>query len=179
MLFNYAALRLRKQQLKDLEQKRVKFAMDMKAQGVIPDRVLYVQKNGGFTGIGIDKTTLYVLTGPAPDDEAPFGIQAYKNFNAYMEEIYVEEDGLGGMFGFGKKGGNGWRFIVSLPNDQIILEIIPNMTNILDVLAIDNRLFFIKEKQNYNFVFDMIPRSMEECNKILIKWTDILNCVSN
>ena len=67
---------LRKRNLKELEDKRVRFAEMLAARGFQPEECLYVQQNGGFAAVARQGSELFLLTGPAPRRISPSGPQA-------------------------------------------------------------------------------------------------------
>ena len=62
---------LRKRNLKELEDKRVRFAEMLAADGFQPEECLLVQREGGFAAVARQAGELYLLTGPGPGADAP------------------------------------------------------------------------------------------------------------
>ena len=62
----------RKRNLKELEDKRVRFAEMLAAEGFQPEECLLVQREGGFAAVARQAGELYLLTGPGPGAEEDF-----------------------------------------------------------------------------------------------------------
>lgn len=178
MLFGNKENIQRKQNLKDLEKKRLVFAEESRQKDLIPERALFVQKDGGFVGIGICKGRLYELTGPAPGADTDFGICELHDYTVQISDSYIKPSGFGGYFGFGEKGGKGKKIIISMPDHQITLEIIPSITLVLDVEAKNNTLFSLKERKNSNFAWNMLPVASWKYDSIINAWSGILNSLT-
>lgn len=166
---------LNKKNLEELEKKRLAFALDSLTRQYYPQKALYVQRDGGFTGIGINNKALYIITGPAPGYDEHYHIQPYQCYDARLEPIYQQIKGMGGLFGFGDKGGKGWRLVIKLlPSKGIELNIIPCLTCFWDVILEDDHLFSTRESKKNNIFRYMRPQSYSACYMVLAKWLDLL-----
>lgn len=164
---------LLKKHLNDMEAKRLTFALDSLARQYHPKRALYVQREDGFTGIGVNNKTLYLITGPAPGSSEYFQIQPLQDTAASLKPIFQEIKGMGGLFGYGEKGGAGWRLVIE-GSKVIEIDIIPCLTYFSDVIRDDDRLFSIQENNKNNIYRYMRPQSHSTCYTILTKWLSIL-----
>lgn len=120
-LFSNEAEVQRKQNLKELEDKRVRFAQRLAQEGFAPECCLFTQKEGGFVAVAKRGDEVFLLTGPAPGAQEDFTFRRARNPRVRVEEIFIKSEGLGGILGFGKKGGVGFRLIVT-PEDGEALE---------------------------------------------------------
>ena len=117
----------RKRNLKELEDKRVRFAERLAAEGFRPEHCLFVQRDGGFVAVARHGGALYFLTGPAPGAEEDFTLRRVGRARAYAEDVLIKSEGLGGILGFGKKGGYGFRLIVT-PEEGEPMEMVDMFT---------------------------------------------------
>jgi len=176
-LFNNEAEINRKQSLKELEDKRLQFIAKFKNMGHKPLRTLYAQCDGGFTAVCQCENGLLLLKGPAPGAEEDFSAEHFDSLTARLERIEVKPEGLGGILGFGKKGGSGFRLVLIKPNDEeFALEFMAGLGTYLDIPADRDSLFREKRRRgNANFVWDFRPIERDALKKIESTWLKIIN----
>ena len=167
--FDNASEKLRKQNLKTLEDKRIAFAKRVNGMNLTPDFMLYSQNGGGFTGMGMSGKKYIYITGPAPAEEADFSIMAYDHVDIQTREILIESEGMGGMFGFGKKGGVGYVITLSFPDGMTgELSVVSNQNCILEAARGKDSLFDEKRRHgNSNFVWEFRPLEDKRINAIV------------
>ena len=73
-LFSSEAERRRKQNLKDLEDKRLRFAQMFAEQKIVPENILFTQRDGGFAAVAVAGDEFLLITGPAPGAEEDFSL---------------------------------------------------------------------------------------------------------
>ena len=113
-LFDSAEEQARKAKLKDLEDKRVAFAQKLAQQGFAPERMLFAQnENGGFTSLCRFNDRYWLIISPGFGTDEDFVIEPYDTLNYRVQEIHVKAEGMGGLFGFGKKAQVGLEYIVT------------------------------------------------------------------
>jgi len=155
----------RKQNLRDMEDKRCRFAQRMKEEGFAPDRMMmFSTEEGGLIGLSRIGGVLHVVVGPAFGGEGEFVLEKYENPVFHTEEHLQPAEGLGGIFGFGKKGSVGYYLILERPEPQepLRIPVIANKNQAL-VCGAKNPLLELKRRRgDANVVWDMRPidRSM-------------------
>ena len=116
-LFDTAEDRARKEKLKKLEDKRLAFAQRLDAQGFEPEEMLFTQNaDGGFTAVCHFKGRCFLIIGPGFGSEDEFVIEDTDALDYRVQEVYEKAEGMGGLFGFGKKAEVGAEFIISRPS---------------------------------------------------------------
>ena len=176
-LFSSEAERTRKQNLKELEDKRLRFAAQFSKAGYRPLRTLYAQYEGGFTAISQLKDGFLLLTGPAPGSQADFTMECFDSLSARVEDVRIKSEGLGGLLGFGKKGGHGFRLIVQKPTgEEFMVELTSGLGTYLEVVGDRDPLFKEKRRRgDANFVWDFRPVERDVLDNLKQAWLTILN----
>lgn len=170
----------RKRNLKELEDKRVRFAEMLAAEGFQPEECLLVQREGGFAAVARQAGELYLLTGPGPGAEEDFTFRRAGRARAHVEDIFIKSEGLGGILGFGKKGGIGFRLVVT-PEEgaPLEMELISGLGTFFEVRPdkrVKNALLNVKRRRgNANVVWDFQPIEREMLEGIQERWLKIIN----
>ena len=177
---NNEAEALRKRNLKELEDKRVRFAERLKQEGFAPENCLFVQQNGGFAAVACHGGEIFLLTGPAPGAEEDFTFRRAKRARAYTEDLFIKSEGLGGILGFGKKGGVGFKLTVT-PEDgePLEMELVSGLGTYLEIRPDKrgkNALLNLKRRRgNANFVWDFMPLERETVAMLEKRWLELIN----
>jgi len=164
-------------ELLNLNQKRLSFIEQTKKRGLIPAKALYAQQNGGFTGIGISERSgrILLISGPGPlDTDENYHIEEAPLGELFVEEFYVESEGFHGLFGFGKKGGKGFKLHYEYPSGTHTLVIRPDVTCIADVQQNKDMVFLPGRKKSFNPVWNMQPTKLQTCKTIIDKWQRLI-----
>lgn len=169
----------RKRNLRELEDKRVRFAQMLEAEGFHPESCLYVQKEGGFAAVARQGAELFLLTGPAPGSQEDFTFRRTRRARAHTEDIFIKSEGLGGILGFGKKGGVGFRLIV-MPEEgePLEMEIISGLGTYLELTGRKGKNALLSTRRrrgNANFVWDFMPIEREKIQPLMDRWLEIIN----
>lgn len=175
-LFNNPKEQQRLLNLQQLEDKRLIFARELKQRGINIDRALLVQTGGGFKGIGMHKSDVYLLEGPAPGEDADFKIDVITGMPIRFEPFVIPSEGGGGLLGFGKKGGHGYLMCIGNPDgtEQQI-----HMVSALQCIyeEQEQELTLLSEKRrkgNANFVWDFTPIQNKQLDKIVEAWKKLV-----
>ena len=177
---NNEAEAARKRNLKELEDKRVRFAEALAQRGFQPEHCLFVQRDGGFVAVARQGGELFLLTGPAPGAEEDFTFRAAGRARAYTEDVFIKSEGLGGILGFGKKGGVGFKLvIVPEEGEPLEMELISGLGTYLEIRPekkVKNALLGVKRRRgNANFVWDFMPIEREAVNDLQSRWLAMIN----
>ena len=113
-LFDSAEEQARKANLKKMEDKRVAFAQALDRQGFKPDEMLFASTpNGGYAAICVYQGKRWLIVSPGFGTDEDFTIEAAEHLNARAEPVSVKAEGMGGMFGFGKRSEEGVEYVVT------------------------------------------------------------------
>lgn len=171
-LFDSADEKKRKESLEALENKRLAFVSEMKALGIKSEAALYGQTGGGFHGVIKSGDQIVYVTGPGPQEENAFAYAVHPGASVRVEEIVIPSDGLGGILGFGKKGGAGYRLALTFPDGTTgDIEIVAGQNCYFEQNNGVDPLFDEKRRRaNANFVWDFKPVDKSLLNPILDRW---------
>lgn len=159
-LFNSQEDIERKEKLKKLEDKRVAMAQRMAREGFAPEKMLFAQmENGGFTAICRFDSRFWLVVSPGfgTDDEYVFESCDAPDYT--VQQVNVKPEGMGGMFGFGKKGETGVEYIIHRENgEDARLPLIAGRNNWLECQLSKNPLLKTQRRRgNANLVWDFKP----------------------
>lgn len=167
--------KMRKSNLKELEDKRIAFAeahQDLKM-----DSALLVQFGGGFNGVGIGPEGIYLLTGPGPGDEGDFTLERFSHCKARLRDEKIASEGAAGILGFGKKGGLGYTLSIEVPEKSFEITFVSGFNFLLEVTpAKKNPLLDPKRRPgNANIVWDMRSIPYADSQATFAWWHKALN----
>lgn len=168
--------KVRKANLKDLEDKRVAFAEAHQELKITS--ALYVQFGGGFRGVGVAADGIYLLTGPSPGEEEDFTIRRYDHCRARLRDEKVASEGAAGILGFGKKGGQGYTLSIEVEDaEPFEMAFVSGYNFLLDVTSgMKNPLLDTKRRAgNANLVWDMRSIPYADCQTVFFKWQKLLS----
>ena len=157
-LFNDENERVRKQKLKELEDKRLRFAESMQRGGFAPERMLLVStERGGFVGFCRDGKGMCLIVGPDFGSDDDFALERYDALVTRREDFFQPAEGLGGAFGFGRKGAVGFHLIVDRGGVELAVPFIVNQNSAM-ICGKRNPLLSVKRRRgDANLVWDMQP----------------------
>ena len=146
----------------------------LKIENCLPTRVLYVRNNdGGALAAGL-------LPGHAGIvliewHGSTFTTKLLREPELIAEPIEQKSDGFGGMFGFGEKGGNGWR-LCFYDRGEIAAEtaILPTITAFADLLASDDRFLYGRRKPREIPLWQLKPEERAFCETVVSLWVRLL-----
>lgn len=150
----------RKQNLKELEDKRCRFAERMQKEGFAPARMLLVStEQGGLIGLSRVNGRLCVVVGPDFGGEGEFELEEYDHPVVSREQHLEPAEGLGGIFGFGKKGSVGYYLILQRPEpkEPLRIPVIANKNSALVCTKKNPLLDLRRRRGDANVVWDMKP----------------------
>ncbi len=159
-LFDNAAELERKANLKKLEDKRLVFAQSMAGQGFAPERMLFAQTdNGGFVSVCRDKGQYVVIIGPAFASDEEYRMYRMDALDARRQDVHVPSEGMGGIFGMGKKAQTGMEYIISLPDGtSVTMPFVGGRSCWMERELNKNPLLSTKRRRgDANLCWDMMP----------------------
>jgi len=168
-----------REQLRILEDKRLAFAARAREEGFDPESTLYIQREGGFWGFAVNGEERCLIYGPGPGEDADFRVERYPRgaLTVGMLPAAVESTGLGGAFGFGKKGGEGYTFVVLTPGDERIeMTLVSTIGAYLEVGRGANDLLSPRRARgDANFVWRLRSGVRAEVQDVCRRWHDLMS----
>ncbi|MBQ8109517.1 MAG: hypothetical protein IJ124_05075 [Clostridia bacterium] len=159
-IFNGPEEQERKAKLKKLEDKRVAFALKLAAEGFAPERMLFAQtENGGFVSLSRFGGQHCLIISPGFGTDEDFILERYDALSWRMEEVHIKSEGMGGIFGFGKKAEIGVEYIITREDgSEVKMPFIGGRNGWLECKLSKNPLLRTQRRRgDANVVWDMIP----------------------
>ena len=159
-LFDSAEELARKANLKKLEDKRVAFAQALARQGFAPERMLFAQNdNGGFTGLCKFGGKYWLVISPGFGTDEDFVLESYDALDWRSEDIHVKSEGMGGIFGLGKKAEIGTEYFIRRHDGtEARMPFVCGRGNWMEATLAKNRLPKTQRRRgDANIVWDMTP----------------------
>ena len=160
----------RRARLKDLEDKRVAFAQKLAAEGFAPERMLFAQtEKGGFTALCTHKGKTWVIVGPDFGSGDDFALESFDRLNYCTEEVLVKSEGMGGIFGFGKKAEIGREYIIARQDgSEAHMPFVCGRSSWLECAANKNPLLKTQRRRgDANLVWDLQPIDRSMVDRVL------------
>ena len=159
-LFDSEEELVRKGNLKKLEDKRVAFAQELARQGFAPETMLFAQNdNGGFTGLCQFKGKHWLVISPGFGTDEDFILESYDALDWRVEDIHIKSEGMGGLFGFGKKAQIGKEYVITRHDgSEARMPFVCGRGNWLEATLAKNPLLKTQRRRgDANVVWDMRP----------------------
>ena len=169
-IFNSAEDIERKANLKKLEDKRVALAQRLAREGFAPERMIFAQlENGGFTALARFGGQHWLIVSPGFGEDGDFVFEAYDRLEYVKHQVHVRAEGMGGIFGFGKKGETGVEYIIHRENgEDARLPLIAGRNNWLESHLAKNPLLKTQRRRgDANVVWDMKPIDRTQVGRVL------------
>ena len=169
-LFDMEAEKLRKQNLKILEDKRVCFAEELEKKGFQPERMLFcANEEGSFVALARHNGKYAVITSPAFGQEGEFKLVLMDKLNVRRDDVFVKGTGLNGMFGFGRKAAKGLNVVIEMPDgSEEVLCCVAGRTSYLETKLKNNPLLKTKRRRgDANIIWDFAPFEGSAVEKIV------------
>lgn len=157
-LFSNPAEEARKNNLKQMEDARLRFAQRMHSEGFRPERMLIVSTGrGGYAALCRHAGQVCLIVSPDFGAPGEFVLETYEILPARREDFYQPAEGLGGIFGFGKKPSVGFRLIISRPSGDFEIPFITNHSAASIYTAKNPLLSTTRRRGDANLVWDLQP----------------------
>jgi len=169
-LFDTEGEKLRKLNLKILEDKRVRFAEELDKKGFKPEKMLFcANETGSFVALARFDGMYAVVTSPTFGQEGEFKLEMMKELKYRKEEVFQKGTGLNGMFGFGRKGAKGMNIIIEMPDgSEEVLCCVAGRTSYLETNLKKNPLLQTKRRRgDANIIWDFAPFEGGGVDKVL------------
>ena len=168
-LFDSNAEKLRKENLKSLEDRRLRFAEELQQKGFKPEKMLFCSTEGGqFVALARHNGKAAVIVSPVFGQEDDFVLECQDALQWEKEDIFEKGTGLNGAFGFGKKGAKGFIIHISLSDGSVAkLYVVAGRTSYLETDLKHNPLLKVKRRRgDANIIWDLAPIEPGHLDKI-------------
>ena len=168
-LFDSSAEKLRKENLKILEDKRLRFAEELQQKGFKPEKMLFCSTEGGqFVALARHSGKTAVVVSPVFGQEGDFLFECHDALRWEKEDVFEKGTGLNGAFGFGKKGAKGFIIHISLSDGSVAkLYVVAGRTSYLETDYKHNPLLKVKRRRgDANIIWDLAPIDPSHLDKI-------------
>jgi len=168
-LFDHNAEALRKQNLKIMEDKRLRFAEELQAMGFRPEKMLFCSsEEGSFVALARWNGRSAVIVSPCFGKEGEFKLELHENLQYEKEDIFQKGTGLNGAFGFGTKAAKGFKLHITLRDGSVVsLDVVAGRTSWLESKEKKNPLLSVKRRRgDANVVWDLMPIEVGHLAKI-------------
>lgn len=160
----------RKAKLRALEDKRLAFAQELARQGFAPERMLFAQtENGSFVSLCRDGSGWAVIIGPALGTDEDFRIVRMDALTARREEVRIASEGMGGIFGMGKKAQIGTEYVITLPGgEEVKMPFVGGRSAWMEREFKKNPLLGTKRRRgDANICWDMAPLDRTAVDRVV------------
>lgn len=160
----------RKQNLKELEDKRLRFAQEMEAKGFRPEMMMFCStEDGMFVGIARWNDGAMLVIGPRFGTDEDFRYEFHDHVAFEKEEIFEKGTGLNGMFGFGRKGASGYIYHIALKDGtDAPMHVVHGRTSWMECDYKHNGLLKTKRRRgDANFIWDFMPFERKQTLKVV------------
>ena len=90
------------------------FAQRMAREGFAPEKMLFSQtENGGFVALSRFEGKYCLIISPGFGTDEDYALERYDTLDYTRTDVLVKAEGMGGLFGFGKKGEVGVEYVVT------------------------------------------------------------------
>ena len=169
-LFNSDAEKQRKENLKSLEDRRLRLAEKLDQQGFRPEHMLLCSReDGSFAAMARHEGRFILIDSPRFGEDGEFTVITLDAPPAYeRQDIFEKGTGLNGAFGFGTKGASG--FILHLDIGEglpVLIPVISGRNSWMEVSYKRNPLLSKKRRRgNANVMWDLTPIYLKDIEKI-------------
>lgn len=168
-LFNSDAERQRKENLKTLEDRRLRFAEQLDKQGICPERMFFCSReDGSFAALARHEGRFVLIDSPKFGTDADFSIDIQDAPKYEYEEVFIQGSGLNGAFGFGEKGAKGFNLsVVNSDGLSVVVPVVSGRNSWLEAAYRKNPLLKLKRRRgDANVMWDFAPIEPGHVKKI-------------
>ena len=168
-LFNSDAEKQRKENLKLLEDRRLRFAERLDGQGICPERMLFCSReDGSFAALARHEGKLVLIDSPKFGTDEEFSIDLRDAPKYEYEEVFIQGSGLNGAFGFGEKGAKGFNLTITNHDGlNVLVPVVSGRNSWLEAPGRKNPLLKRKRRRgDANVMWDFIPIEPGQVKKI-------------
>ena len=158
-LFNDPKELERKEKLRQLEDKRLRFAEGLQRDGFAPEKMLICSgERGGLFGLCREGGRVCLILGPDFGGEGEFVLERFDRLPARMEDYFEKSEGMGGFMGLGKRGAVGFRLIVERQDGELAIPYVSGLNCAAVYPLKKNPLLSVKRRRgDATVVWDLPP----------------------
>ena len=160
----------RKARLKALEDKRLTFAQAMSARGFKPEKMLFAQSpNGSIVAACHFEGKRWLVIGPGFGTDEEFVLECFESTDVRREDVTVKAEGMGGIFGFGKKGERGVEYVVTRADgSEVRVPFVYGRNGWGEYALNKNPLLGVKRRRgDANIAWEMKPIETTDVDRII------------
>lgn len=168
-LFNSGAEAQRKDNLKTLEDKRLRFAQELEAKNFRPERMLFCSReDGSFVALARHEGRLALIDAPKFGADGDFRLELLDDPRWEREDVFEKGSGLNGAFGFGTKGARGFNLYVTTGDGlSVSVPVVFGRNSWMEAKYAKNPLLKAKRRRgDANVVWDFTPIDSASLDKI-------------
>ena len=175
-LFDSADEQARKAKLKKLEDKRLAFAEQLAKDGFAPKSMLFAQTaNGGYAAMSQFGGQYCLIISPGFGTDEDFVIERYDTLNYRIDDVHVKSEGMGGIFGFGKKAEIGVEYVITRHDgSEARMPFVSGRSGWMEASLAKNPLLKTQRRRgNANVAWDLRPldrTTLEAALKVAAKY---------
>ena len=160
----------RKANLKKAEDKRVAFAQRMAKEGFAPQKMLMAQtEKGALVALAPMGNRVALIVGPEFGADGEFEMEMMDRLRFREQEVHIKGEGMGGIFGFGKKAEIGVEYYITRQDGtEVCMPFVSGRNCWLEVKLARNPLLKTQRRRgDANVVWDLRPIDKSELSKVL------------
>ena len=168
-LFNSDAERQRKENLKSLEDRRIRFAEKLDAQGFRPERMFFCSReDGSFAALARHEGRFALIDAPRFGEDEDFTIDIQDAPRFEREDVFEQGTGMNGIFGFGTKGAKGFNlFVIASDGTRVKIPVVSGRNSWLETSFKKNPLLKLRRRRSdANVAWDLAPINPGDLDKI-------------
>ena len=167
-LFNDPKELERKEKLRQLEDKRLRFAERLQRDGFAPERMIICSgERGGMYGLCRESGQVCLIVGPDFGGEGEFVLERYDHLPARWEDYFEKSEGMGGFLGLGKRGAVGFRLIVERQDGELAIPYVSGLNCAAVYPLKKNPLLSVRRRRgDANVVWDLPPVDKRSLRKM-------------
>ena len=168
-LFDSGAERQRKENLKKLEDRRLRFAKELDDRGIRPERMFFcAREDGSFVALARHEGRFVLIESPKFGTDADFRIDIQDSPKYEREDVLIKGTGLNGALGFGEKSAKGFNlYVLDSDGQRVCIPVVFGRTSWLEVPYKKNPLLKLKRRRgDANVMWDLTPIDHGQLAKI-------------
>ena len=171
-LFNDPNEQKRRENLRILEDKRLAFAQRLQREGFAPETMaLFSTERGGLIGLCRHQGRVGLIVGPDFGADGDFTLEQYDALPVRFEEYFEKSEGMGGIFGMGKRGAVGFYVIAQRPDGELAIPCVMNKNSAAVFSLKKNPLLSVRRRRgDAHVVWDLPPvekRRLSEMERLV------------
>lgn len=168
-LFNSEEERKRKENLRLLEDKRLRFVELCERENFRPERMLFISReDGSFVALARQSEALAMVVSPRFAGEGEFMLELLSEPKFEREDFYEPGTGMNGIMGFGTKSARGFNLTIMDSSDlPVLVPVIAGRNSWMEANYKKNPLLKPKRRRgDANVVWELMPITPGDVGRI-------------